>query len=298
MEKLAQAKFLEAGCGGGVAMLYAWIFGLREIVGYDQHWPGVQAAIKGFSAWFNPEEESVKKWLPTEEQFAAFFKPTHGVDIDPENMSPEALLPEPGFVIAHFIICLEPAHTEFVLRTIVESPRGQTIEFVALSAHKASIKTIHDLIPTSCIIFKGPGPFNKKSGSTTLFVIKMSAECRKSVLAFFDKEPPGDLEDDGTKTLAGEGREAKGVAAGGLPVPTETEGLQQQTNKIAGGANDASSPRQTGGAVAEPAPVPSQEDILAVDLGARPVVVVPYLSSQRQPGCDEQGEAERIQQSG
>lgn len=179
---LGDEVFLEAGCGGGIVVLYAYVFGITKITAYDQDKGTlIQGAIGAFKACFRDRfSEGV---LPSPDEFGGFFLP-RPVEIK-EEMDEQDLFPDEEVTIAHFVITLCDALTELVIEQVVKSPRAKKIKFLTLTVNKRGVPVVRDMIRSEFILLKQPALLEGTSSSVTLFVIEMTSGCRKAVEEFY-----------------------------------------------------------------------------------------------------------------
>lgn len=175
-EELANTVFLEAGCGGGIVTLYAWLFGVRQITAYDVHFDTVQKAIESYKACFSSNWEAI---LPSSEQFDRFFL-KRPVQIS-EDMATEDLFPSKDITIAHFVINMVPKHTEYLLEQVVFNERAASICYLTLSVNRGSFAVIPDLVHPEHILLKTPAWLDGHKTCCTLFVIEMSQASRDHI---------------------------------------------------------------------------------------------------------------------
>lgn len=244
LDGLTDAVLLEAGCGGGIVTLYAWVCGIQNIVAYDQNYKGVTApAIPAFQACFSANWQNT---LPSAETFASFFV-KHSVDIRQE-MTGEELLPREDITTAHFVICLSPPLTEHVIERVTTSPRARSTRFLTVTAHSDSIAVVGDLVPKEAILLKTPTILEKRKSSTTLFVIEVTEACRQKMRDYFVEEE-GDSAPSSTtdKPNPGGGTEGhRDVQQGGGGQGQQTGGGEEEKQETAAGRGR----RKTGGEAA------------------------------------------------
>lgn len=66
-------KFVEAGCGTGVAVLLARVEGFVKIHAYDQDEDAVTAGIGAYQHNMTKWSESLRPLLPSPEEFESYF---------------------------------------------------------------------------------------------------------------------------------------------------------------------------------------------------------------------------------